>query len=189
MPDQKTRCSLAQRSQTVLLVVDFQEKFRPVIANFGGILEKLILATRSAGILKVPIMVTEQYPKGLGTTVEELQPFLAGVERITKTDFSCFKEGRFLEELRKVQVDTLILGGVEAHVCVAQTALHAVSEGYQVHVLEDAVGSRNPEHAGIALKRLREAGVVISCTEMAVFELLGCAGTLEFKEVQKLIKT
>lgn len=189
MPDPGPRCSVACRDRTALLIIDVQEKFRPVIPNFQGILEKLVLISRSAGILHIPIIVTEQYPRGLGRTVEELHHVLEGAEPIEKLSFSCFGEERFLEGLQKLGVNTLILGGIEAHVCVAQTALHAVREGYQVHVLEDAVGSRNPEHVRVALERLREAGVVISCTEMAVFELLGCAGTLEFKDIQKLIKT
>jgi nicotinamidase-related amidase len=173
---------------TAFVLVDFQEKFIPVIPDYSQILEHLLLMARSARILQVPILVTEQYPKGLGPTVKELMGSLEGIEKIEKTTFSCFHEPRFVDKLKSLEVNTLILGGVEAHVCVAQTALDALGKGYAVHILSDAVGSRKSDHVEIALQRLSQAGAVISCVEMAVFELMGTAGTPEFKAVQKLIK-
>jgi nicotinamidase-related amidase len=187
VPEREKGSRLAKRDRTAFLVVDFQEKFMPVIPEAEAILAHLVRICRAARILRVPLLVTEQYPKGLGQTVPELWPYLDGVERIEKVCFSCFGEPKFTGMLEGLKVDTLILAGIEAHVCVAQTAFDAIEAGYQVHILEDAVGSRDPRNARIALDRLREAGAVISSTEMALFELLGRAGTPEFKEIQQLV--
>lgn len=188
MPDHTHRCGIAGRQRTAILVIDFQEKFLPVIPDVEKIQANLVLLAKAAGILNIPLLITEQYPKGLGPTVSALAAELGSTQRIEKTSFSCFGENVFADNLERLGVDTLILGGVEAHVCVAQTALDALNKGYRVHILADAVGSRNPEHARIALERLRDAGAVISCTEMALFELLGKAGTPEFRQIQSLIK-
>lgn len=188
MPEHTHKGGIAGRERTAILVIDFQEKLVPVIPDAVMIQANLVILAKAAGILGVPLLVTEQYPKGLGSTVPALAEELGEVARIEKTSFSCFGEPFFVDNLRRTGVDTLILGGVEAHVCVAQTALEALDAGYKVHILADAVGSRNPEHAKIALERLRDAGGQISCTEMALFELLGKAGTPEFKQIQSLIK-
>ena len=188
MPEQAHQGGILERECTAILVIDFQERFLPVIPDAEKIQANLVLLAKAARILNIPLLVTEQYPKGLGPTVTALAAELGSAQRIEKTSFSCFGEDAFADNLGRTGVDTLILGGVEAHVCVAQTALGALDKGYRVHILADAVGSRNPEHARIALERLRDAGAVISCTEMALFELLGKAGTPEFKQIQSLIK-
>jgi len=188
VPDRCGAGILAERDRSVFLVVDFQEKLVPHVADAQDILANLIRLCRAAEILRIPLLVTEQNPGGLGPTVAELEPHIRGVERIEKMTFSCFGEPRFLKRLEELNVDTLLIGGIEAHVCVAQTALHAILRGFQVHILVDAVGSRNPTVARIAVSRLKEAGAIVTCTEMALFELMGRAGTPEFKEILKLVK-
>ena len=188
MPDRSARKNVAERESSAFAIVDFQERLVPHIAGHENILANLIRICRGAEILKVPLVVTEQNPKGLGPTVPELNELVEGTKKIEKMTFSCFGEPKFSGRLKGLNVRTLLIGGIEAHVCVAQTALGAISEGFSVHVLVDAIGSRNPANVVTAIDRLREAGAVISSTEMALFELLGRAGTSEFKEVQKLIK-
>lgn len=188
MPDRKAREMGADRSSSAFAIVDFQERLVPHIAGHESILANLVRIARGAEILKVPLLVTEQNPNGLGPTVSELNECFGENKKIEKMTFSCFGEPKFSGRLKGLGVRTLLIGGIEAHICVAQTALDAVREGFSVHVLVDAIGARNPANATAAIDRLKEAGAVISTTEMALFELLGRAGTPEFKEVQKLIK-
>ncbi len=188
MLDRRRTRIFAEREHSAFLIIDFQERLVPHIADAESILANLIRVCRAADILKVPLLVTEQNPRGLGPTVPELDPYINGVKRIEKMTFSCFGEPKFLGRLKGVNVRTLLIGGIEAHICVAQTALHALLEGFQVHILVDAVGSRSPAAARTAINRLKEAGAIVSCTEMAIFELTGRAGTAEFKEIQKLVK-
>ncbi|NUN97068.1 MAG: hydrolase [Candidatus Omnitrophica bacterium] len=188
MPEERPGPRLATRNGAAFLIVDFQERFRPVIPNWGEILENLIRIARAAQVLRAPLIVTEQYPQGLGRTVPELEEHLEGAVRLEKVAFGCFREPKFVGKLKGLGVETLLITGIEAHVCVAQTALQALDEGYRTHLLADAVGSRNGEHVKIAMDRLRGAGAVISCTEMALFELLERAGTPEFKAIQRLVK-
>lgn len=188
MPARSARETVAERDRSAFVIVDFQERLVPHIAGHESIQANLIRISRGAEILKVPLVVTEQNPRGLGPTVSELEECFGGTEKIEKMTFSCFGEPKFSGRLKGLNVRTLLIGGIEAHICVAQTALAAIAEGFSVHVLVDAIGSRNPANAEAAVDRLKEAGAVISTTEMALFELLGRAGTPEFKEVQKLIK-
>lgn len=188
MPDRSGGCATAERANSAFVIVDFQERLVPHIAGHEGILANLIRIARGARILNTPLVVTEQNPKGLGPTVPELEAELVGTQKIEKLTFSCLGEPKFCGRIKGLGVRTLLVGGIEAHICVAQTALQALREGFSVHVLADAIGSRNPANTATAIDRLKEAGAVISSTEMALFELLGRAGTPEFKEVQKLIK-
>ena len=179
---------MAEREGSAILIVDCQEKFRPVIPGLDRIVENLVLLIRAARVLRVPILVTEQYPKGLGSTLPELTSHLDGIKVIEKTSFSCFGEPKFIGRLRGMRVRTLIVGGLEAHICVAQTALHALQMGYRVHILADAVGARNDGSVRVAFDRLKMSGATVSSVEMALFELLGRAGTPEFKEIQSMLK-
>lgn len=188
MPEDRQGGRIANRGGAAFLIVDFQEKFRPVIPNWTGILDNLRRIARAAHTLRIPVLVTEQYPQGLGRTAPELEAELGDAIRLEKIAFGCFREPRFVGKLKGLGVETLLVAGIEAHVCVAQTALQALDEGYRTHVLADAVGSRDPEHVRVAVDRLRSAGAVISCTEMALFELLERAGTPEFKAIQALVK-
>lgn len=178
---------VAKRAESAFVLVDFQEKLAPHISGVDSIRKNLARVLAAAGLLGVPIVATEQYPKGLGPTDSALAPLLGEKARIEKISFSCFGESGFSGKLKEVGARTLVLGGIEAHICVLQTALHALQEGYEVHILSDAVGSRDPRAADLALDRMRQAGAVISSVEMALYEWMERAGSPEFKQIQALL--
>jgi len=176
------------RQDAALLVVDVQEKLLPSIFEEERVRGNTLALVRAAQVLGVPVLVTEQYPKGLGKTATDVAEALAGVAVIEKLTFSTFGEPAFVEALKALGRRTLIVVGIEAHVCITQSVLDALSAGYQVHVLADAVSSRTEANWRLGLARMQQAGAVVSSTEMALFELLHVAGTPEFKEVLRLIK-
>jgi nicotinamidase-related amidase len=181
---------LLDAAQCVLTVVDIQEKLLPPIFNKEAMVRNSQLLIRLAKILSIPAMVTTQYSKGLGGTVPEIASLLAEVRAIDKMEFGCFGSDEFRSGLRKLpgNRNTLLLCGMEAHICVTQTALGALNDGYLVHVASDAVGSRSESNWKVGLERMRDAGAVISSTEMMMYELLRCSGTKEFKELLPFIK-
>lgn len=166
--------------QTRLLTAMPQEGMQAVIKNCG------ILA-RAAAILAVPAIITEQYPTGLGNTVPELSALLPNIKQVEKITFSCMAEPKFSRQLTQDR-SQLILTGMEAHVCVLQTAMDLIVAGKQVFVAEDAIISRNPTNKSNALARMRDAGCIISNTESVVFEWLGKAQGDAFKAISKLIR-
>jgi nicotinamidase-related amidase len=172
--------SLLSRDRTALIVVDVQEGFRSYgsFAAAAGACGKLV---RAARILALPTLVSEQYPKGLGSSAPELG--LEDEPRITKTVFSAARADGF--DLG--EAEQAIVCGIETHVCVSQTVHDLLAEGIEVHVPADAVASRHPLDYERGLERLERAGAVVSTVEAALFELLERAGTPEFKAVQKLI--
>ena len=170
--------------RAVLVVVDVQEAFRPAIDGFDAVVEACAALIQGARALDLPIIVTEQYPQGLGDTVPELLEYLDGVERLPKTVFAATQADGFSLGGR----DQAILCGVEAHVCVSQTALDLLGAGATVHVAADAVSSRTADNRAIGLRRMEEAGATTSSTEMALFELVGAAGSEAFKTIQRLVK-
>jgi nicotinamidase-related amidase len=135
--------------------------------------------------MQTPVVVTEQ--QKLGATLPEIRSEVRDGEPMVKVDFNCFGLDLFTRRVRDLHKKALILAGIEAHICVAQTALHGVSE-YIVHVVGDATSSRSVHNRDIALQRMRESGVTITSSEMVIYELLGKAGTETFREVLKLVK-
>lgn len=176
------------RKDTVLVVVDVQERLLPVIHDREKLLENILRLVRGAQILGVPVICSEQYPKGLGPTVGALAEALAGVDRQEKITFSCLRDEGLAGALKDTGRGTLLVCGTESHVCVTQTVLDALELGKRVHVAGDAVSSRSPVNKQIALERLARAGATITSTESALFELLERAGTEEFRAVSKLVK-
>ena len=176
---------LVKREESLLVIIDIQERLLPVIADKESLLENAVKLARFAGIIGLPVMVTEQ--DKLGPTVGEISEALAKAERVSKIDFDCFGEKSFNEALKGRETKNLILAGIEAHICVAQTALSGLKE-YNVHVVADAAGSRNTRNRDLAFERLSRAGAVLTSTEMVIYELLGRAGTEEFKKTLKLVK-
>jgi nicotinamidase-related amidase len=176
-------------AECALIVIDVQEKLLPPIFQKEQLVQNSQLLIRAAGILKVPIIATTQYAKGLGNTVPEIGPLLPE-PGIDKQVFSCFGSDVFCSVLKRLpgRRNTVLLCGMESHICVMQTALAALGEGYIVHVASDAVSSRPEWNWKIGLQRMRDAGAVISSTEMMVYELLRSSGTGEFKEMLKWIK-
>ena len=174
-----------EANQCALLVIDIQEKLLPPIFQKERMVKNSQLLIRLASILRIPAVMTVQYPKGLGNTVPEIASLLPGTEPIDKQMFSCFGSEVFCSLLKRLpgQRNTLLLCGMECHICVAQTALAALREGYIVHVASDAVSSRAEWNWKIGLERMRAAGAVISSTEMMIYELLRSSGSPAFKEM------
>ena len=172
------------RSRATLIAVDLQEGFRSAIPGFDGIVAAASTLVRGAAELGVPVVVTEQYPKGLGPTVPELGEHLpAGTEPIAKTRFSAAAADGFDLGGR----EQAIVCGIEAHVCVNQTVLDLLGRGVEVHVVADAIGSRDPANRELGLQKAERAGAWSTSVETALFELLGEAGSAEFKAVQRLV--
>lgn len=176
--------SLLKRDRTALVVVDVQEGFRPAIDRFDEVVTRTTQLVRGARELAVPVVVTEQYPKGLGATVPEVGEHLLGIEPLQKTVFSAARAEGF-DLLGRGQA---LVVGIEAHVCVSQTVHDLLADGVDVHVAADAVSSRAPEDRERALRRFEDAGATVTTTEAALFELLERAGSPEFKLIQGLIK-
>jgi nicotinamidase-related amidase len=172
--------ALLQRDRAALVVVDVQEGFRPY-DSFAGVAATCAKLIAAARLLGVPALVSEQYPKGLGHSAPELG--LADEPRIEKSVFSAARADGFDLQGR----DQAIVCGIEAHVCVSQTAHDLLGKGVEVHLPADAVGSRHAIDYERGLERLERAGAVVGTVEAALFELLERAGTPEFKSVQKLI--
>jgi nicotinamidase-related amidase len=172
------------RERAALVVIDVQEAFRKAVPSFDDVTRGTAALITGGEAVGVPIIATEQYPKGLGHTVEEVAEHLPeGLEPIEKICFSAPKAEGF--DLRGR--DQALVCGIEAHVCVNQTVLDLIDEGIEVHVAVDAVGSRFPESKEIGIEKARRAGAVITNVETALFELVGRAGTDEFKEIQRVV--
>jgi nicotinamidase-related amidase len=173
-----------------LVVVDIQEKLLPPIFDKETLVKNSQLLVRLARILSVPVIVTTQYRKGLGAVVPEIASLLEDAPEIDKLEFSCFGSDQFRSGLKSLpgNRNTVLLCGMETHICVMQTALGALNEGYLVHVASDAVGSRSEWNWRIGLDRMRAAGAVISSAEMMMYELLRCSGTPQFKELLPYLK-
>lgn len=176
--------------QCALIVVDIQEKLLPPIWQKEQMLRNSQLLIRLARILKIPALVTTQYAKGLGGTVPEIASLLPESSPIDKLMFSCFGSDVFCSLLKRLpgQRNTVLLCGMETHICVMQTALAALREGYLVHVASDAVSSRTESNWRIGLGRMRDAGAVISSAEMMIYELLRSSGAPAFREMLPYLK-
>ena len=172
------------RGDTVLVAVDAQEAFRPAVRDFDRVARNIGVLVQGAKALEVPVVVTEQYPKGLGRTVPEVAEHLDGIEPIEKTCFSAAGADGFDPDGRR----QAIVCGIETHVCVLQTVEDLLDRGFEVHVAADAVTSRTDENREVGLRRMEKDGATITSVETALFELLGAAGSDEFKTVQRLIK-
>ena len=176
--------------QAALVVVDIQEKLLPPIHEKERLVRNSQLLLRLAGILKIPVVATTQYAKGLGKTVPEIASLLPAAEPIDKLRFGCFASPQFSAALKALpgRRNTVLLCGMETHICVMQTALGALEQGYLVHVASDAVGSRSEWNWKVGLERMRAAGALISSTETIIYELLGGSGTAEFKQMLQYLK-
>ena len=180
---------ILESSQTALVVIDVQEAFRSVVNDFSLIASNIAIAVRGFQILDVPVIVTEQYPKGLGRTAEEiLMAFAEQPEIIEKTAFSACEANGFVEKLRSLNASQIVLCGVEAHVCVSQTAHDLLDLGFSVHLLEDSISSRYEHDKKAGLAKMHSNGAISSSFEMALFELMRDSKQEKFKEIQALIK-
>lgn len=188
--DSNASARLLERESVALIVVDLQSKLLPAVFESERVLRNAQLLLRLAKVLEIPTMMTTQYAKGLGGLVEEIVSLACGREPVDKTSFGCFGDANFTRRLKEAapRANTLLVAGVESHICVAQTVLGALEAGFRVHVAEDAVSSRSAENWQVGLKRMERAGAVISSTEMMVYELLGRSDTPEFKALLPYLK-
>jgi nicotinamidase-related amidase len=180
---------LLSAPKSSLLLVDIQERLLPAMSEPDRVVAKTKILLQSAQALALPITVSEQYPKGLGPTAPDIKSNTA--QTFEKTAFSCWRDPALKEHfitLHDHGRPQVIIAGIEAHVCVLQTAIDMSQAGFAVSVVADATSSRKPESAKLAFDRMRGAGVQIVNTEMAVFELLEKAGTAQFKALSGLIK-
>jgi nicotinamidase-related amidase len=176
------------KEDTVLLIVDIQEKLAAVMTEKDKVVGNNLHLIELAKMIRMPVMVTEQYPKGLGPTVAEIKnalPFYRPVEKMT---FDCCGQPPFLEELKEHNKRNVVLTGMETHICVLQTCIGLLKGGINVHIVQDAVCSRTRENWKIGVEFMREAGAVVTSTETALFQLLKVAGTEEFKKISQRIK-
>ena len=181
----KAQLGLIETEDSVLVIIDMQEKLFPVMAQKEDLASQVMKLVRCSKIMGLPVILTEQ--EKLGPTLPEIKGELPSVSPVSKVDFNCFGCEAFAKRIQELERRTLVLCGIEAHICVAQTALYAASE-YEVHVVADAIASRSPENRRVALERMSRSGITITSTEMVIYELLRKAGTDVFKEVLKLVK-
>jgi nicotinamidase-related amidase len=179
-----------QAEHCSLVVVDIQERLLPPIFEKDRLIRNSQLLIRLANILKMPVLATTQYVKGLGPIVPEIASLLPPAPAINKMEFGCFGSDAFCSAVKLLpgNRNTLLLCGMESHICVMQTALGALNAGYLVHVASDAVSSRAEWNWKIGLRRMEAAGAVISSTEMMMYELMRASGTAVFKEMLQHLK-
>ena len=182
--------SILSREQSLLLVVDVQEKLFPAMDSElrDSVAKNLKVLSAAARRLNLPLLLSEQYPKGLGHTLAELQETLGRISPVEKVAFSCCDVPSLIEQLKAARRSQVVLAGIEAHVCVLMTGLDLLSLGYQVHVVADATCSRSRQNWQLGLDQLRQGGAVITSTESVIFQLLRRADTDEFRAIQALIK-
>ena len=173
---------------TVAVCVDIQEKFTGIIYKFDKIFKNTQKLIDGLNILEVPILVTEQYPKGLGYTISEIKQHLSEYNPIEKVAFSCCGSDDFCDAIKKTGKKIVIVFGIETHVCVLQTVLDLIEMGYQPVLIEDCVSSRNKSDRKIALNRMRQEGAILTSYESVLFELSKVAGTEKFKQISNLVK-
>jgi nicotinamidase-related amidase len=179
---------LLSAEKALLLVIDIQEKFQPILSNAEAVIENTRRLITGCNQLNVPVIVTEQYPKGLGETVAPLKHALkAETPVLEKTSFGCGGEPVVAEHLKAAKRQQILVCGLEAHVCVNQTVVSLLAQGYQVYLIEDAIGARDERNYHIAMKKLAQLGAIPSCVEMALFELMRHSRHPQFKAVQQLI--
>jgi len=179
------------RADSVLIVIDVQEKLMPVIDGHEEVARNIERLVRGCKVLDVSTMLTEQYVKGLGATIPSIRQAFqetSGYEPIEKNCFSGYACAEFVTALRLLQKKQAIVAGIETHVCVYQTVVDLLANGYQVTIVADALGSRSASNKEIALRRMVAEGAKLSSTEMVLFEMLVESGTDEFRAIARLVK-
>ena len=173
-------------ADTALLVIDMQDKLLPLIPTARHLVRNIAFLIDAANLLGVPVLATEQYPRGLGPTTADLAAKLP--HRPDKVDFSSCAVPSVLETLHRQARHKVILAGIEAHVCVLHTALDLLARDFRVYIAADAVGSRYATDHEYALRRLEKAGAILTTSEGCVFEWVGGAGHPRFKEISRLVQ-
>jgi nicotinamidase-related amidase len=173
---------------TILIIIDIQEKLFRVMYEKETLVSNVLKLIKGIQIMDIPIILTEQNPRGLGATIPEIANILPGVKPIPKFSFSCFGEEDFRRELQEQRRKQVVITGIETHVCVYQTAIDLLSTGYEVQVVADCVSSRTPENRDLALQRMNLEGALSTSTEMVLFELLKSAKDERFRALSAIVK-
>ncbi|NTU68052.1 MAG: hydrolase [Chlorobiaceae bacterium] len=173
---------------TLLLVVDVQGKLASLVSNAALVEKNIGKLLRACKLLDLPVLYTEQYPKGLGHTVEPLKELLGELVPFEKISFSCCGSGDFMKRLRSMGRNDILVVGMEAHICVYQTCVELLDFGYNVHIITDAVSSRSEQNRQLGIHCIERLGGVPTSTEMAIFELLRVAEGDTFREISKIVK-
>jgi nicotinamidase-related amidase len=179
---------LLDKNNAALLIVDIQERLAVVMDKKEMVVRNTLHLVELAKMLSLPVVVTEQYPKGLGKTLPEITAALPSYLPIEKISFNCCGEASFNEQVKRLGKKKIIVTGMETHICVLQTSLGLIKEGFDVHLVTDAVCSRTKANWRSGLELIRDAGGVVTNTETVLFQLLGVAGTPEFKAISNRIK-
>ncbi|WP_291861740.1 hydrolase [Marinilabilia sp.] len=176
------------RDNVLAMVVDVQERLFPHIFEHEQLAENIKILVKGLQVLEVPVIVTEQYKKGLGETIPSLAALVMEYPHSEKIAFSCCDDPAIMEKLELSSKRVVVLAGIESHICLLQTALDLKERGYHPVVVEDCVGSRRPDNKRIAMARLVQEGIIITSYESLLFELCRVSGTDEFKAISKLVK-
>lgn len=178
---------ILNRDDVSLLVIDIQERLVPAMLDKDKVIRNTNILLQAAKAMDIPVLVTEQYPKGLGSTLEEVNEFLAEAKVFSKNSFTAYID-EVKSELEKLNRKKIIIIGMETHVCVYQTTRDLLEAGYHVHIAQDGVTSRTKENYLNGLELMKDMGAIINNTETIIFDLLKVSGTPEFKLMSKLIK-
>lgn len=188
MEEIKRHPKILDRKKTALLIIDIQEKILPVMLNPETVVENTIKLIEGMKVLGIPVYFTEQYPKGLGTTIPSIKAALENAEAAQKMSFSCCGAGDLFNEFKTNNISQIVVCGIESHVCIQQTVMDLLANGFQVDLPADAVSSRKEIDYKTALTRMSSLGAELTTTESILFELLVICGTPEFKSISKIVK-
>jgi nicotinamidase-related amidase len=180
--------SMLTADNAVLTVIDTQEKLVNVMHKKEELIDNVQKLIKGVQVFNIPIILTEQYPKGLGTTIPEIADLLHDVQPISKLCFSCCIDPNFVKKLEATGRKQVLVAGIETHVCVYQTVRDLLSSGYEVFVITDTVSSRTPENRDVALNLMQDMGAFLTSTEIVLFEMLKTAGTESFKAISRIVK-
>jgi nicotinamidase-related amidase len=175
-------------ANTVLIVIDIQEKLSRVIYQRENLISNLQKLIKGIQVLEVPIIITEQYPQGLGPTIQEVASLTTDIPPLPKTSFSCYGDEKFLHKFESLHRKQVLVCGIESHVCVYQTVSHLVSAGYETHVVTDAISSRTPENRQTGFDMMSQIGARPTSTEAVLFELLKVAEGERFRKISQIVK-
>ncbi|MDD6647810.1 MAG: hydrolase [Firmicutes bacterium] len=180
--------SFMTREDTAFVVIDFQEKLMPAMSDKEILEDKTVRLVKGMKTLGIPAVVTQQYTKGIGHTIPSIAEALGEFEPVDKTTFSCMKNEEFITRFRALDRKNIVVCGIEAHICVQQTVLQLLEEGYNVYVPADCISSRSPEDKMWSISRMGEAGAVITSYEAVLYEILGGSKEEGFKQISAIVK-
>jgi len=176
------------RDKTAALIIDVQERLFPHIQDHDVLVSNMGILIRGLQIMEIPLMVTQQYSKGLGKTIDPVEKLFMPFKPIEKTAFSCCDEPGIMAAMERTGKDFIILAGIESHVCVLQTTLDLLERGFKPVVIEDCISSRKADDKDTAIHRMRQEGAIITSYESILFELCRFSGSPEFKQISSLVK-